>query len=98
MILRAYTIYDLKALQYHPPFFASTDGAAMRMVADLVNDPSTTVGRHPADYVLFACGEWDDQLGQFDACLLRHVADAVSFVRVTPDMFAAAQPQPKELV
>lgn len=83
MLLNAYTIYDRKALQYHPPFFASTDGAAIRMVSDLAADPNTSVGRHPEDYVLFRAGGYDDSNGKlFALAVLDHVADAASLLRL----------------
>jgi len=83
MKLRAYSIYDCKALQYHPPFFAATDGAALRSFSELSNDVNTTVGRHPVDYTLWCVGEYDDNTGQFHPILpLAHVADASALVKV----------------
>lgn len=93
MILNAYTLFDMKALNYHSPFFTSTDGAAVRMLQDLVSDMNTNVGRHPADYVLYHCGKYDDQSGFFHAEQpLRHVMDAVALVTIKPtgDLFAKA--------
>lgn len=88
MKLNAYTLFDNKALQYHPPFFAATDGSAIRSLNDLVADANTTVGRHPSDYVLYFCGEYDDQLGLFMAAQpLRHVMDAIALVKIAPDLF-----------
>lgn len=88
MKLNAYSIYDRKALQYHPPFFQSTDGSAVRAVSDLVNDGNTTIGRHPADYVLFCVGSYNDQLGLMLAeTPLRHVIDAAALVAAKPDLF-----------
>lgn len=85
MNLRAYTLHDVKALQYNPPFFASTDGAATRMVQDLVNDLQTMVGRHPSDYKLYVCGTYDDLTGRFEPVYpLVHVIDAVALVPVAP--------------
>lgn len=82
MILHAYTIYDRKALQYHAPFFAVADGAALRSFMDLANDPQTTVGRHPGDYVLYRCGSYDDASGQLlPVSALDHVSDALPLVR-----------------
>lgn len=87
MIIRCYSIYDRKALQYHPPFHAAADGAAARMVADLVADPNTTIGRHPGDYVLYYVGDYDDQTGaMIPAKVLVHVVDAMSFVAVEPQL------------
>lgn len=82
MILHAYTIYDRKALQYHSPFFAVADGAALRSFMDLANDPNTSVGRHPGDYVLYRCGAYDDASGSMlPVSALEHVSDALPLVR-----------------
>lgn len=83
MILNAYSIYDRKALQYHPPFFASTDGAAVRSFSDLANDVNTSIGRHPADYVLYCVGTYDDQRGlmlSYDP--INHVMDATALLKI----------------
>lgn len=85
MKLNAYSIYDNKALQYYPPFFASTDGAAVRNFADLANDAQTNVGRHPSDYVLYCVGIYDDGNGQLlPEQPLRHVCDATSLLKLAP--------------
>lgn len=80
MITNAYTIYDRKALNYSPPFFAVADGAALRSFQDLANDLNTTVGRHPADFVLYACGAFDDAAGELHPARHKHIADAISLV------------------
>lgn len=85
MIIRAYTVYDNKALTYSPPFFVSTDAAAVRMVQDLVDDTGTQVGRHPKDFSLFFVGEFDADSARLLAQQpLVHVVDAVALVRVVP--------------
>jgi len=91
MLLQAYSIYDLKSLQYHAPFFTHTDGAAIRMVADLANDLNTTVGRHPQDYVLYNVGTYSDENGTLEPTRpLRHVIDcnALLTIKATGDLFA----------
>lgn len=65
MVLRAYSIFDKKALCYHPPFFAVTDGSAVRSFSDLANDVATAIGRHPGDYSLWQVAAFDDSSGQF---------------------------------
>lgn len=90
MLLQAYSVYDRKALQYHAPFFTHTDGSAVRSFADLANDMNTTVGRHPADYVLYNVGTYSDDNGSLEPCMpLRHIIDATALVRVdsTIDLF-----------
>lgn len=88
MLLRAYSIYDNKALVYRAPFFASTNGEASRSFADLANDINTIVGKHPADYSLFCVGAYDDQKGQLHPLLpIEHVVDALT-------VYQAQQPFP----
>lgn len=88
MILLAYTIYDRKAHQYHAPFYAVADGAAVRSFMDIANDSSTTVGRHPGDYVLYRVGSFDDSNGSMLPTVgPEHVTDALPLVRNQPDFF-----------
>lgn len=85
MILRAYSLHDVKALQYNPPFFASTDAAAIRSVKDLVMDMNTTVGRHPSDFKLYGVGTYDDANGHFEPVYpLAHIIDCIALVPVSP--------------
>lgn len=93
MITNAYTIYDRKALHHHTPFFAVADGAAVRSLMDLVNDPNTTIGRHPGDYVLYRVGSFDDSAGfLLPTNPIEHVTDALSLVRDTGSLFANDPP------
>lgn len=90
MLLNAYTVFDNKALTYSPPFFVNTDGAAVRMFADLVNDMNTSVGRHPGDYSLFCVGTFSDANASIEATLpIRHIIDAVALLTIKPtgDLF-----------
>lgn len=67
MQLRAFTIFDKKIGAHHAPFFAPTDGAAVRALSDLASDVNTTVGRHPADYCLYCIGVFDDAGATFES-------------------------------
>jgi len=90
MITRAYSIFDRKSLVFHSPWFQPTDGAATRVLEDLVNDNATSIGKHPADYVLFFIGTYDDQKGAMSPVSpLVHIMDAIALVRgaVQVDMF-----------
>lgn len=95
MIINAYTLYDRKALQYNMPFFAVSDGVAVRMLQELVADTKTTPGRHPSDYVLYRCGGYDDSSGTLlSVTALQHIIDAIAVVpRATPLPFDS-QPGP----
>lgn len=86
MIINAYTLYDRKSLQYNMPFFAVSDGTAVRMLQDLVADTNTMPGRHPGDFVLYRCGGYDDASGALlPVTALQHIIDALAVVpRHTP--------------
>lgn len=87
MIVQAYSLYDRKALRYHAPFFAVTDGEAIRSCSDLVQDTNTTVGRHPNDYVLYCVGSYRDDDGHLKAQEpLRHVVDLNALVPPVPNV------------
>lgn len=86
MKLYAYCVYDRKALIYNSPFFSVSDGAAARSFADLANDMSTTVGRHPMDYVLFRIGTFDDNSAMLLAETAVHIADANALVSPKPEL------------
>lgn len=88
MLLQAFSIYDRKALVYHPPFFAPTQPAAVRMLADLVQDSNTSVGRHPGDFVLYLVGSYSDGNGALEAIVpLQHVMDAQALLPVQSQLF-----------
>lgn len=67
MIFQVYSVYDVKAECFHPPFFIPTDGQAMRSFADLVNDASTFVHKHPEDYKLVRIGRFNDGSGYLES-------------------------------
>lgn len=59
-----YAIYDNKTEAFNAPFFAPTDGAAVRMIQDALADPNTMLARHPQDFNLFHVGEWHSKTAQ----------------------------------
>ena len=95
----AYTLYDIKSETYSPPFFASAHGSAIRLVMDLVSDPTTTPGRHPQDFSLLCIGSFDDSLGlMLPLDNRQHIADCVSLLpRVLNGHGPAATPAPIDL-
>lgn len=66
MLHKVFTIYDVKAQAYSMPFFQPTIGLAVRGFTDAANDRKSAVGRHPADYVLFEIGSFDDASAHYD--------------------------------
>lgn len=58
-----YSIYDVKAEVYFPPFVAGRVGEALRIFEDLLSDPQSRLSRHPNDYRLFAIGAFSVDTG-----------------------------------
>lgn len=65
MEMIAFTLLDTKSGIHHPPFFMVHVGQAIRACQDLGADLNTSVGRHPADFMLVRLGTFDDQAGAF---------------------------------
>lgn len=81
-LLCAYTLHDVKALSYSPPFFCSNDAIAKRMLLDLVSDTNTMPGRHPADFKLYKIGTFDEHNAALQPLPIpEHVIDAVALAQ-----------------
>lgn len=63
MILRIYSVRDLKAAAFAPPFFLNRDEVAVRTFSDAIADRTHPMSAHPEDYQLFYLGEFDDEHG-----------------------------------
>jgi len=61
--MRLYTVYDNKAEQYGNPVASRTDAEARRQFGVVARDPSTEIGKHPEDFVLFRIGSYDNETG-----------------------------------
>lgn len=66
MKLAAFSFLDAKVGVFSPPFFFLHRGQALRAAQELANDQGTTIGRHPADFVLYELGIFDDQTGALE--------------------------------
>jgi len=65
MMCNVYSIHDSKAGCFSRPWYALNDAVAIRSIQQLVNDPSTEICRHAADFSLFRLGTFDDNDGTF---------------------------------
>lgn len=59
-----YSLYDTKVATFGNPFCALSDGAACRMVIDAAGDPNTMLHKHPADFILYFLGTFDEDTGE----------------------------------
>lgn len=64
MIVKLYSIYDVKAEVYEFPYPSLNDGTAIRTLSEVVMDERTKICKYPEDYKLFCIGEFDDQQGK----------------------------------
>lgn len=90
-----YSIYDRKANCYNIPFFAQTDGVAVRNFQDLVSDSRSTVYRYPDDFSLYKVGEFNETSGALitlDAP--SHISNASEFVVAFPPGEVMSFPTP----
>ncbi len=58
--MKRFSIYDVKAEAWMPPFYRLTNGIALREFQTMSNDPGSIFGKHPADFTLFDLGEWNE--------------------------------------
>ena len=61
--MQMYALLDTKAERCTPPFLASTDNEAARLVAISVARSGTLPAEYPEDFVLIRVGEWNEATG-----------------------------------
>ncbi len=59
---KLFSIFDVKAQAYLPPFCLPERGMAIRVFGDCVNSSDHQFGKHPGDYTLFELGSFDDSV------------------------------------
>lgn len=81
--MKVFSVFDLKAGAFLPPFFFQSIGLAIRAFTDVVNDAKSSVARYPGDFTLYQIGEFDEVKGVLTP-LAQHInlGLASSFVEV----------------
>ena len=79
---KIFTIHDVKADAYFPPFYLPNKSMAIRQFGDMVNDENSQISKHPADYTLFELGEWDDNNADFVELTKNSLGNGVEFLNV----------------
>ena len=59
-----FTVKEVKAEAYLHPFTTRATGEAIRSFSDEANNKTSGIGAHPADYILFHLGEFDEISGK----------------------------------
>ena len=84
MIHHVFTVHDVKAQAYLPPFILPKREMAIRTFSDCVNSDSHQFAAHPEDYTLFELGFFDDETALYN---LRNapqsLGNGVDFVQYT---------------
>lgn len=63
MLVKVYSVYDLKTAVYSPPMCYHSDGHMMREVTLQVRQ-NESLKSYPADYEVHQVGEWNDGTGE----------------------------------
>lgn len=63
MKLKAFSVLDVKADMYAPPFFMQTVAHALRAFKATVNDNESAMSKFPEDFKLCQIGEFDQEQG-----------------------------------
>lgn len=63
MKLLAFTVFDSAAEAYLQPFFARSEGEAIRSFSTAASSEDHMFAKHAADYTLFKIGTFDDATG-----------------------------------
>lgn len=89
MIYKQFSVHDVKAGAYLPPFVLPRAAQASRIFMDCVNSKDHQFGNHPEDYTLFELGSWDDETAQYqlhDAPI--SLGNGVEYVRTEAELMA----------
>lgn len=68
MLLKVYSVYDVAAATFLPPFYVRTEAEAIRSVVQAAADkrPGNMLAEYPQQFVLMEIARFDDHTGNFD--------------------------------
>ena len=81
--MNIYAVHDIKAEAYLQPFFAQTDGLAIRMFQAAANDQEHQFWKYAEDYTLFNIGVWDEKNGVLHSSTKEPLGTAVQYKDTT---------------
>lgn len=67
MYTKVYAMFDKKAQAFLQPFFAATDGLAIRSLMVAVREKGSNFNKFPGDFECFWLGTFDDQTGRIES-------------------------------
>lgn len=82
MVLKVFSIFDVKSAIFSQPFFSSNNVTALRSFSDLVGESGNQVSKHPEDFKLYCIGDFNDNSGGLASCPQpEFLANASDFVK-----------------
>lgn len=87
MLIKVFSVRDMKAEAFLQPYFSPTQGSALRAFGDACDKKDSPFYLHPADYILYEIGTYDDSTGMLGSINpVKMMATAADFVekRVPP--------------
>lgn len=86
MIHKLFTIYDVKADAYLPPFILPKIEMAQRTFGDCIAAEDHQFSQHPEDYTLFDLGTYNDENAQYELYNAPHsLGNGLEYVRNQSD-------------
>lgn len=67
MIFKIFSVEDIKAENFMPPFFQANEAMAKRTFSDACAEEDHPFGKNPGDYFLCDLGTYDDMTGFINA-------------------------------
>lgn len=77
MKLNAYSIRDIKTDIFAAPWFVPSDGIALRLMRELVQDKRSDLGKYPEDFTLHYIGTYDTSTAVMESSISRLVCTAI---------------------
>lgn len=86
LMLKMYAIRDRESQTFSPmPLGFTTNRDAIEAFKELVNDPKTTISKHPTDFQLIEIGAYDPREGQLTSINHESVAWANELLKPTEE-------------
>ena len=76
-----YSVKDVKAGNYLPPFTAGNDAVAIRSLSQIVNSGRGQMAEFPEDFDLYHVGEWTVETAEVVSVIPRHVIHVINLKR-----------------
>ncbi len=76
--MEIFSVHDSKANAYLTPFFAPTEGVALRQLSSAIKDENHEFNRYAEDYTLFQVGHWDEDTGTITGTPPRSIVNCLS--------------------